>query len=144
LLTSLVNWKLDVNKVDLEFSVSLDTDKEWRTSSSSNNLVGEVGGFENESKRSFELLDDGLDELGKVESLMRLTVVDVFTESRNDLGVSVGVKDVASLVQDVFELLVVCDDTIVDQAEFGDDVADVGMTIEWGRNTMRRPSGVGH
>jgi hypothetical protein len=53
-----------------------------------------------------ELLDDGLDELGEVESLVGLTVPDVFTEDGDDFGIGLGVEVVSSLDENVFELLV--------------------------------------
>ena len=143
-LTSLINREFDIDKVNLEFSVGLDTNQERGTASSSDNFIGEVGGFEDESKRSLKLLDNGLDELSEVETLVGLTVVNVFAEGRNDLSVGVGVENVTSLVQDVFELFVVGDDTIVDQAKLGDSVADVRVAVEGGWNTVRRPSCVGH
>jgi len=77
-----------------------------------------MGRLEDESKRSFlyvsfesnlkthELLDDSLDELGKVESLVGLRVPDVFTENGDDLGIGLGVKVVSPLDEDVLELLV--------------------------------------
>jgi len=103
-----------------------------------------VSRFEDESERSLELLDNSLDELGKVETLVRLAVPDVFTQSRDDFGISVRVEHVTSLVQDVLELFVVGDDTVVDQAELGHGVAHVGVTVERRRDTVRRPSRVGH
>lgn len=56
--------------------------------------------------KTHELLDDSLDELGKVESLVGLRVPDVFTENGDDLGIGLGVEVVSSLDEDVLELLV--------------------------------------
>lgn len=53
-----------------------------------------------------KLLDDSLDELGKVESLVGLRVPDVFTENGDNLGIGLGVEVVSSLDEDVLELLV--------------------------------------
>lgn len=52
-LTGLVVWQLDVHKVHLKLSVGLDTDEQRGTSSSSDNLVWEVGRLEDESERAF-------------------------------------------------------------------------------------------
>lgn len=56
--------------------------------------------------KTHKLLDDSLDELGKVESLVGLRVPDVFTENGDDLGIGLGVEVVPSLDEDVLELLV--------------------------------------
>ena len=53
LLGSVGGRKLDIDKVDLEFPVGLDTDEQGRTSTSSDNLVGEVLRLENESEGTF-------------------------------------------------------------------------------------------
>jgi hypothetical protein len=77
-----------------------------------------VSRLEDESKRSFlhvsfvshfkthELLDDGLDEFGEVESLVGLAVPNVFTEDGDDLGIGLGVEVVSSLDEDKLEFLV--------------------------------------
>ena len=53
-----------------------------------------------------KLLDDSLDELGKVESLVGLRVPDVFAENGDNLGIGLGMEVVSSLDEDVLELLV--------------------------------------
>lgn len=53
-LTSLlIAGQFNVDKVDLEFPVGLDTNQQGRTSSRSDNLVWEVNRLEDESKGSF-------------------------------------------------------------------------------------------
>jgi hypothetical protein len=110
--------ELDINEINLELSFSLDTDQKRRSSSSSDNLIREVGRLEDESKRSFllvsletdikthELLDDSLDELCKAESLVGLGVPDVFTKNGDDFGIGLGMEMVSPLDEDIFELLV--------------------------------------
>lgn len=58
------------------------------------------------ARDTHKLLDDSLDELGEVESLVRLAVPDVFTEDGNDLGIGLGVEMVPSLDENKLELLV--------------------------------------
>ena len=48
-------------------------------------------------KETYELFDDGLDELGEIQSLLWLAVPDVFAEDGDDLGVGVGSESVSSL-----------------------------------------------
>jgi hypothetical protein len=118
-----------------------------------------VDRFEDESERSFlrkvsselsrdetthKLLDDGLDELGKVQSLVGLAVPDISTENGDNFGIGVGVERVSALVQDVLQLLVVGDDTVVDQAEFRRSVANVRMTVLGAGDTMGSPTSMGH
>jgi hypothetical protein len=49
-LTSLIAGQLDVHKVNLKFPIGLDTNKQGRTTSSGNDLVGEVDRLEDESE----------------------------------------------------------------------------------------------
>lgn len=49
-LICLSRWDFDVDKVNFELPLGLDTDKERRTTSGSDDFVGEVGGLEDESK----------------------------------------------------------------------------------------------
>lgn len=91
-----------------------------------------------------QLLDDRLDQLGEVETLVRLALVDVLAQDGDRLGVGVGLERVAPLGQDVLELFVVGDDTVVHQAELRNRVADVRVAVDGGGDTVRRPSSVGH
>ena len=53
-----------------------------------------------------KLLDDGLDELGEVETFVGLAIPDVFAEHGNGLGVGIGAECIASFVQDELEFFV--------------------------------------
>jgi len=53
-----------------------------------------------------QLLNDGLDEIGKVQPLVGLRVVDVLAEDGDSLGVSVGVEGISALLEDELDLLV--------------------------------------
>lgn len=75
---------------------------------------------------------------------MGLTVPNVFAEDGDTLSVGVSPESIASLLQNVFQLLVVGDDTVVDQAEFGDGVADVRVAVAGVGNTVGGPSSVSH
>jgi hypothetical protein len=60
-----------------------------------------------ESKQpTHQLLDDGLDELGEVESLDRLAVVDVLGKHGDGFGVGVSAEGVAALLEYELDLLV--------------------------------------
>lgn len=52
-LGSISSGELDIDKVDLELPVGLDTNEQGRTSSSGNDLVGEVLRLEDERKGTF-------------------------------------------------------------------------------------------
>ena len=91
-----------------------------------------------------QLLDHRLNQLGKIESLVRLAVPDIFAEHGHCFGVGVGVERVAPLLEHSLELFVVRNDTVVDQAELGQGVGDVRVAVERGGNTVCCPSGVGH
>ena len=55
---------------------------------------------------TYKLLDDSLDELGEVESLVWLALEDVFAEDSDTFGIGVGVELVTSLDENVLEFLV--------------------------------------
>ena len=57
-------------------------------------------------RRTHDLLDDGLDEGGEGEPLVGLRVPDVLAEDGDGLGVGLGLKVVASLLENKLELLV--------------------------------------
>jgi hypothetical protein len=58
--------KFNVNEIDFEFLVGLDSDQERRATSSGDDLVGEVDRLEDKGKRSFEFFENSLDEPVKV------------------------------------------------------------------------------
>lgn len=91
---------LNINEIDLEFAIRLDTDQQWGTSSSSDEFIGEMNGFETKCERTFEFLDDGLDEFVETESFGRLSVPDVFTQDGDGFGIGIGVERVVSLEED--------------------------------------------
>lgn len=98
--------KLDVDKVDLELLLGLDTNEDGGTTASDDDLVGVVDRLEDERERSLELHDHALDERGEADLLALLRVVEVLGEDGGDLGIGVGLEDVAALLEDEAELLV--------------------------------------
>lgn len=126
-LSSLVGRaELDVDKVNLELLLRLDSDEDGGSSAGDDNLVGVVDGLEDESEGSLlqdvaaserasedgrwrathELHDHTLDEGSERDLLPVLRVVEVLGEDGSDLGVGVTLEDVSSLLQDEPELLV--------------------------------------
>jgi hypothetical protein len=108
--------KLHIDKVDLHLSLCANTNDQRRTLAGSDNLGGEVDRFEQQTKGTLELLDDGLDKGGEVD--VRVLVKDVLGQLGNGLGVGLGLECEALGLEQSSQLLVVGDDTIVDDGEF--------------------------
>lgn len=144
--TSLVNGatELDVDEVNLELLLGLDTDQKRRTTSSNDNLAREVDRLEDEREGPLELLDDALDERGEVGLATLGRVVEVLAENGNRLGVSVALKLEASLLENHAEFPEVGDDTVVDDGEFVGRVRSVRVAVQRAWLTVGGPSGVGH
>lgn len=77
--------------------------------------MGVVDGLDQQTVGALELGDDGLGQVDKVE--VGVLVVDVLCQLGNALGVGLGLKLVALGLQKRLKLLVVCDDSIVDNGE---------------------------
>jgi hypothetical protein len=106
---------LDIDEVDLHLLLCADTDDEGRTLAGSDDLVGVVDRLDEETEGALELLDDGLDERGEAE--LGVLAVDVLGELGNGLGIGLGLELVALALEENLQLLVVCDDTVVDDGE---------------------------
>jgi hypothetical protein len=74
-----------------------------------------VDGLDEESESALELLDDGLDQRG--EGQVGVLGVDVFCELGNGLGVGLSLELVALALEQGLQLLVICDDAVVDDGE---------------------------
>jgi hypothetical protein len=74
-----------------------------------------VDRLDQKTESSLELFDDGLDESG--EAQFRVLAINVLCELRDGLSVRLGLELVALALEEDLELLVVCDDTIVDDGE---------------------------
>ena len=74
--------------------------------------LGSTRRIKNSESGTHQLFDDGLDKRGEAQALLVL-VIHKLCKLGNALGVGVGLKDVALLLEQNTQLLVVCDDAIV-------------------------------
>ena len=112
-----VTGKLDIDKVDLELLLRLDTDEKRRAATSGDDLVGEVNRFEHEGKGTLELGENRLDESGEVCTLVWLGVPDVLAENCDSLCVCLALEAEAALLEDEAEFGAVGYDAVVDDDE---------------------------
>jgi hypothetical protein len=79
---------------------------------------------------TYQLLDDSLDERSEGQvSIGLFSVIDILCELGNTLSVSLALKDIAILLQDSLELLVVGNDTVVNDGELAGSVRSVRMRV---------------
>jgi hypothetical protein len=109
--------ELDVDKVDLHLAGSLDSNDQGRSLTGSDNLVGVVDGLHQQTESTLKLRNDGLSKSSEVD--VGVLVVDVLGELRNALGVGLGLENISLALEKSLELLVVGDDTVVDDGETG-------------------------
>ena len=107
---------LDIDEVDLHLLLCSDTNDKGRTLAGGDDLMGVVDGLDQKTKGTLQLLDDGLDERGEAE--VGVLSVDVLGELRDGLSVGLSLELVALALEQSLQLLVVCDDTVVDDREF--------------------------
>jgi hypothetical protein len=107
----------DIDKVDLHLSCSLDANHEGRTLPGSNDFVGVSDRLHKETESTLELFDDSLAESGEVD--VWVGVVEVFGEFGNAFSVGLSLKLETLALQKSLELLVVGDDTIVNDDKLG-------------------------
>lgn len=117
--------KLHVNKVNLHLSLCADTNDQGGTLAGSDNLRGEVDGLEQKTEGALELLDDGLHEGGEVD--VGVLVEDVLGQLGDGLGIGLSLESEALGLEQGSQLLVVGDDTIVDDGEL-----PLGVGSAWG------------
>jgi hypothetical protein len=106
---------LNIDEVNLHTALGLDTDNERRTLSGGDDLMGVVDGLDEKTISTLELLDDSLGKVGEANG--RVLVVDVLGELGNALSVGLGLELEALGLEESLQLLVVGDDTVVDNAE---------------------------
>jgi hypothetical protein len=106
---------LDIDEVDLHLLLCADTDDKGRTLAGGDDLMGVVDGLDQETERALQLLDDGLDQ--RREGQVGVLGVDVLGELRDGLSVGLGLELVALALEQSLQLLVVCDDSVVDDRE---------------------------
>lgn len=131
---------LDVDKVDLHAALGLDANNERRTLTGSNNLVGIVYGLDEKTVGTLEFLNDSL---GKVcEANLGVLVVDVLCELGDALSIGLGLESEALALEQGLQLLVVGDDTIVNDGELPVGVGPVGVAVGGRGRTVGGPTGV--
>lgn len=121
--TAVLVGVLDIDEVDLHALLGLDADDERRTLASGDDLVGKVDRFDEQAVGALELGDDGLGQVDKVE--VGVLVVEVLCELGNALSVGLGLKFVALGAQEGLKLLVVGDDSVVDDGKLPGRVRSV-------------------
>lgn len=87
-----------------------------------------MDGLQEKTESTLELLDDGLDERG--EAQVGVLAVDVLCELGNGLGVGLSLELEALALEQGLELLVVCDDSIVDDGELPVRVGPAVVSIQ--------------
>ena len=97
-------------------------------------------GLEDECEGALELLQDRLDELSEGNALVGLRVVNVFREDSYRLGIRVALELVSALGEDHADFIVVGNDAVVYDAEFGRRIGLEGMAVDLRRNAVRRPA----
>ena len=103
--------ELNIDKVDLHLLLRLDTDHQWRTLASCDNLTWVTHTLHEQTEGTLELLDHGLAEGREVN--VWVLVVDVLCELGNGLCVRFRLELHALAFKQDLQLLIVCDDAIV-------------------------------
>ena len=106
---------LDVDEIDLHSPLSLDADDKGRSLASCDDLVGVVHRFDQQTVSTLKLLNDSLGKIGKANTL--ILVVEVLGKLGNALSIGFSLELKAFASEEGLELLVVGNDTIVDDAE---------------------------
>lgn len=96
--------------------------------------------LQQQTERALQLLNDGLGQGGEVDC--GVLVKDVLGQLRNRLGIRLRLKLHALTLQQLLELLVVGDDTIVDDRELPLRVGAVWVAVESAGHAVGGPSGV--
>ena len=107
---------LHVDEVNLHAALGLDTNDKRRTLTGSNDLVRVVNGLDEKAVGTLKLQDDSLGQVGQADG--RVLVVQVLGQLGNALGIGLGLESEALALEQSLELLVIGDDTIVNDAEF--------------------------
>lgn len=117
---------LDIDEVNLHALLGLHANDEGRTLSGSDNLMGVVNGLDEKTVGTLKLLDDSLGQVGETDA--GVLVVDVLGQLGNALGIGLGLELEALAREESLELLVVGDDTIVDDGELPVGVRSVRLS----------------
>lgn len=106
---------LDVDEVDLHPPLRLDANDERGTLTSSNNFMGIMHRLDQQAVSALKLLDDGLGKIGEANAL--ILVIEILGKLSNALGIGLGLELEALAGEEGLQLLVVGDDTIVNNGE---------------------------
>ena len=139
---AILTRKLDINKIDLQLFVCLDTDQERRATAGSDDFIWVVFRLENKSKGSLQLLQNSLDEIGEGQLPVLVGVVNVLGEDRNGFGVGFSLECVSALLKDSAKLGAVGYNAIVDNAEVRIGIRTDGVAVDLARGTVGGPSRV--
>lgn len=135
--------KFNIDEVNFQLFVRLDTDQQGRSTASRDDFVGVVLRLEKKTKRSLQLLQNSLDECGERNILVVVRIVDIFSEDGDSLGIGLGLELVAALLENEAQLCAVGDDAVVNDNEVGFRVGADGVAIALGGGTVRSPSRMG-
>ena len=132
--------KFNVDEINFELLLGLDTNKERRTTTGGDDFVGIMARLEDERERTLKLLQDRLDELSEAQTLVGLLAVDVLAEDRDGLSISLGFKVIATLLQKETQGDRVRDDAVVHNRELSLGVRLEGVAVDNGWLSVGRPS----
>jgi hypothetical protein len=105
--------EFNINKVDLELLLCLDTDQERWAATSGDHFVRVMLRLEDEGKGTLEFLENGLDQFREGDTLVWLRIVDVFCEDGHGFGIGFALKLVAAVLEDETKGGGIGDNTIV-------------------------------
>ena len=103
---------LDIDEVNLHLLLCSDTDDKGRTLAGGDDLMGVVNGLDEKTESTLEFLDDSLDQGGEAE--VGVLRVNILGKLRDSFSVGLSLEFVALALEQSLQLLVVCDDTVVD------------------------------
>jgi hypothetical protein len=135
--------KLNINKVNLQLLVGLYSNKKGRTTTSGDDLIGIVARPEDEGKRTLQFLQDSFHQSGECELLVVMSVVHVFGENSDCLGIGLSLKLETALLENEAELCAIGNDTVVDNDEIRVGIRANGMAIDFRWWAMSGPPGMG-
>src|SRR6266404_2865958 len=113
LLIRLLASEFDIDEVDLEFLVCLDTNQERRTTASGDHFIGVMLRLEDKGEGTLELLEDSLNELSESDAFVRLRVIDIFRKNGDGFGIGFAFEFEATVLEDQAEGSRVGDDAVV-------------------------------
>lgn len=132
--------EFDVNEVNLHLLRSANTDNQGRTLTGRHHLAREAHALHQQTKRTLKLFNDGLGQGGEVNG--RVGVVNVLGELGDGLGVRLGLELEALALEESLQLLVVGNDTIVDDSKLPLGVGSVRVAVDAAGLAVGGPPGV--